>query len=82
MEKNIRNVEKEGIEVSYIVPTVTCNRFLVTTAPDYCRIAFGESAYPDSPIHYRVAVGMTIWEAEELRDILDTLLKQYADNSR
>ena len=76
MADKMRSVSEEEMETSYTVPTVVVNRYLVSTLPTNpgrVRIAFGESAGADR-ISYRLAVQMTAYEANELKEILETLL--------
>lgn len=82
MDNTRRPVLADEIAGSYVVPTIAINRFLVTTHTNGVRIAFGESAYLDSPIVYRTAMMMSHAEAEELKNVLDILLRQLTDEAR
>ncbi|MEI9416920.1 hypothetical protein [Mesorhizobium sp. Cs1321R2N1] len=62
------------MDSTYIVPTVTANRFIVSGHGDLVRIAFGENRTPESPINFRGAVAMTPYQAWELSKILQNVL--------
>lgn len=70
-------VTHDQVSETFAVPTVVVNRFLVTTNPDRVRIVFGESYSPDHATFHRVAVQLTPWEADELRVVLEELLKPF-----
>jgi hypothetical protein len=68
------------MEETYGVPTVTINRFIMNTAPNSFRIALGESKAWDAPIHWRLAIKLTPFEAFEMKRVLETLLEPFKDH--
>lgn len=85
MDKEPKPVSPEELELSYSVPTVIVNRFLVSTTPSTpgtVRIAFGESNAPELPTHYRVALQLTAFDANELKDLLERLLTPFEEEIR
>jgi hypothetical protein len=69
----------EEMEAGFAIPAIVVNRYMTTIHANGMRIAFGEGAFPDSPINYRTAVFLTHEEAEDLKNIIDKLLKTHAE---
>lgn len=64
----------EFMEMSYSVPTVTINRFLVSGHGEMVRIAIGESRTPESQTNFRGAIAISRYQAWELAKIIQQFL--------
>lgn len=73
----MRDVTVEEIRESFSVPTITVNRFLISTNPAQVRVAFGETLSPDDPVNWRVALSLTPYEAWELKQVLTKLMEPF-----
>ena len=56
------------------------NRFFVTIGPPVVRIGFAEQWGPESALHSRTAVALTIQDAIELAKTLTDLLKPFEES--
>lgn len=72
-------VDDEFMEATFAVPTVTVNKFVVSTNPGAFRIAFGEARAYGSNINWRIALSMSPMEAFELREVLNQLLEPFKE---
>lgn len=74
MEYKPLPVPEDLMETTFSAPTVAINRFIVSGSPESMRISFGESRTTESPIHFRISVAMTPFQAWELAKIINNFL--------
>lgn len=77
--RKTRDVSPDEMRATYAVPTITVNRFVVSTNPAQVRIAFGETLYVEDQINWRVALSLSPYEAIELKAALSKLLAPFEE---